>query len=469
MNFHRILGSAATALTLLVAACGGGGSADGGIGGTGGGGGGGIGGTGVALGTITGFGSVFVNGVEFSSSGTVIKRDDSTVSQSDLRVGMVARVDGSITNQQATTITVDSAIKGRVEQVIDANRMRVMGQTVQTDSQTLFENGVRPVQGDYIEVHGLPVAGGVVAAGFVERKSALASPPFVVAGFIASQNAAAQTFTVGALSVAYSGATISDMPGGSWVGLLVEVKGTACAGNPVCGTLTASKVEPWGLQVASASEAEVEGFVTSVSGSSFVLGNQAVAIGAGTRFENGTAADLVVGVKLEAEGSISGGVLTATKVQFKDGVRIEANVVSNGAGGLTLQGLPGIVVEATSNTELDGVTSVGALVAGNHLRIRGRLAPSNRVVASELELRSNAPDTRIELRGPVSAASNPTLTILGVAVDTTSISESNFKDRSDNAIGRAAFFSAAVSGQAVKVKGDLIGATPRWDEAELED
>ena len=83
MRKHRLLGGLAAALAILVAACGGGGGgADGGIGGTG-----------VALGTITGFGSVFVNGVEFSSDRAVIKLDDRTVAQSDLRVGMVAQVD----------------------------------------------------------------------------------------------------------------------------------------------------------------------------------------------------------------------------------------------------------------------------------------------------------------------------------------------------------------------------------------
>src|SRR5262245_66428647 len=81
------------------------------IGACGGGGGGGIGGTGasspdVSVGTITAFGSVWVNGVEFSSNGTVIKRDDNSVTQGELRVGMVARVDGSISAKTASTIVV---------------------------------------------------------------------------------------------------------------------------------------------------------------------------------------------------------------------------------------------------------------------------------------------------------------------------------------------------------------------------
>lgn len=459
MRKHRLLGGLAAALAILVAACGGGGGgADGGIGGTG-----------VALGTITGFGSVFVNGVEFSSDRAVIKLDDRTVAQSDLRVGMVAQVDGSIADARAATITVRSAIKGRVEQVVDANRMIVMGQTVQIDSQTAFDNGVRPVQGDVVEIHGLPVSDGVIAAGYIERKGTLGNPPFAVTGFVASQNTLAGTITIGGLSVAYRNADIGDMPGGSWVGRLVEVKGATCAGNPVCATLTATQVEPAGLQVEDADEAEVEGFVTLISGGGFVIGNQTVRTSANTVYENGTAADLVIGAKVEVEGAISGGVLTATKVEFEDGVRIEANVLTNSAGKLVLQGLDGVSVEVTSNTRLKDLASVGDLVAGNHVRIRGRQTAPNAVVATELELRSIAPDTSIELRGPVSSAASPILTLLGVRIDTSTIADANFRDEEDAVIGRAGFFAALKPGQAVEVDGELNGAVPVWDEAELED
>lgn len=462
MITKRWLTAAIAATALALSACGGGGG--GGIGGTGTG-----GGDGVAYGTITGFGSVWVNGVEYSSSGTVIKRDDNTVSQSDLRIGMIARVDGSIAARQAQSISVDSAIKGRVEQIVDANRMRVMGQTVQTDTATVFENGIRPTVGDYVEVHGLPVADGVVDAGFVERKSALADPPFVVTGFVRNHDTAAQTFTIGGLTVRYVGAVFNDMPAGGWNGLLAEVKGTACAASPVCGTLTASKVEPGGLQVASAAAAEIEGFVTAISAGGFTLGAQPVVVTASTRFENGVAGDLIVGAKLEAEGSISGGILTATKVSFRDNVRLEGDIASIVGNALTLAGLPGLTVDVTSLTELDGVTSVSALGVGNHLRIRGRAGAANRVTATELERRSTAPDSRVELRGPVASISNPTLTILGVVIDSSTVAESEFKDRADAPIGRAAFFAALRVGDPVKGRGDLVGGVVRWSELELED
>ena len=194
-NLKTWLTAAAAALAL--GACGGGG---GGIDGTGG---GGIDGTGVAYGTITAFGSIWVNGVEYSTSGSTIRLDDNSVTQADLRVGMVVRIDGSIANATAATVTVDDAVKGRVESVLDANRLIVMGQTVLLDNNTVRENSVVPVAGDYLEVHGLPTGDGVITAGYIERKTTLPTPPFAVKGLVRSHDTVARTFTVGTLTVNY--------------------------------------------------------------------------------------------------------------------------------------------------------------------------------------------------------------------------------------------------------------------------
>jgi Domain of unknown function (DUF5666) len=461
--------SAAVAAIALVA-CGGGGGGDsaGGIDGTGG---GGIDGTGMAFGTVTGFGSVFVNGIEFSTSNSTIKLDDSNVTQDDLRVGMVVRVDGSIDNRQAATITVDDAVKGRVEQVLDASRLVVMGQTVLIDNQTRLANGA-PAINDVVDVHGLPSADGVVTAGYIERKTTPATPPFAVKGFVKNHDTTARTFVVGTLTVAYSSATVTDMPAGSWNGLIIDAKGSTCAGQPVCGTLTASKVEPGGAPIASIAKAEVEGFVASGTAASFVLGSQQVVTSASTVFEGGLAEDVVVGAKLEAEGPISNGVLNAVKVSFRDNLRFEADVasVNAGAGTLTLAGLPGITVRTNALTAFKDVASLAGLAAPNHLRIKARPGADGSILALEVELRSTSSDSRLILQGPVGSVTGTTsLTILGVAVDTTTIAEGEFRNVGDAPIGRAAFFAAATPGTLVKARADRRGGTAVWEQIELED
>jgi Domain of unknown function (DUF5666) len=463
--------SLALVAALALAACGGG--DNGGIDGTGGGGNGGIDGTGVSYGTITGFGSVWVNGVKFETTGTTIKLDDNTVGQDDLRLGMVVRVNGSIDNRSAVSITVDDAIKGRVEQVIDASQMVVMGQTVQIDNQTRFDNGVVPVAGDYVEVHGLPVADGVIAGSYIEKKTTLATPPYAVKGFVKNHDTAARTFVVGTLNVSYAGATVNDMGSGLWNGRVVEVKGSTCAGNPVCGTLTASKVEPTGASVVSAPKAEFEGFVTALGANGFTLGATPVVTTASTVFEGGVAAEIVVGTKLEVEGRIDNGVLTAVKVSFRDNVELEGNVVSfdTVTNSVTLAGLPNVPVQVTSLTRFEEVASLEEVALGNHVRIKARPGPGAAVLAIEFELKSMAGDPRVILQGPVAAiGGTTTLTIQGTTVDTATVADNEFKGFDDLVLGRAAFFAGLQVGTLVKVRGELgAGDTVRWNQAELED
>ena len=338
----------------------------------------GTGGSGVtSTGTITAFGSIFVNGVEFSTGGATIVRDGNPATESNLRVGMVVTVNGSRSGSSgsATRIEVDDALKGFVEAKVDPNHWTVMGQTVLVDDRTRFENNVQPGVGDFAEVHGLVVADGTISGGFIEKKNA-PFPAFEVKGFVKNHNDASKTFDIGTLTVNYSNATINDMPnpaGNAWNGLLVEAKGNTCAAAPVCGTLTAGKVEPNGPQMREAAEFEIEGFVTSLTSTSdFVVGNQRVVTTGSTRFEGGVVGDIAVGVKLEVEGVLAGGVLTASKVEFGDSVKIEADIDTVGASSFTLRGLPGITVTVSSLTRFEGGASgLNNLVAGNHVRIRG--------------------------------------------------------------------------------------------------
>jgi len=442
---------------LALASCGGGTSGTGGSGVT-------------STGTITAFGSVFVNGVEFNTSGATIVLDDNPAAESNLRVGMVVTVSGSRSGSSgsATRIEVDDALKGFVEAKPDANHWTVMGQTVLVDDRTRFENNVQPGVGDFAEVHGLVVADGTISGGFIEKKNA-PFPAFEVKGFVKNHNDASKTFDIGTLTVNYSNASINDMPNPattSWNGLLVEAKGSTCAGAaPVCGTLTASKVEPNGPQMREAAEFEIEGFVTSLTSTSdFVVGNQRVVTTGSTRFEGGVASDIAVGVKLEVEGVLASGVVTASKVEFGDGIRIEADIDTVGASSFTLRGLPGITVTVNSLTQFEGgVSGLNNLVAGNHVRVRGRVSGSNTVIATEVERRSA--ESRVELQGPIQsitgASPNQIVTILGVAVDTTGVV---FED-----VNRSTFFSQAVAGTLVKARGSLNGSTVTWSEMELED
>ena len=459
MKWQRFTSIVASATTAIIVGCGGGG------------GGGGIGGTGaanVSVGTITAFGSVWVNGVEYSTANATIKRDDNTVAQSGLRVGMVARVDGSIDDKVANSIVVSSAAKGRVEAVPTATQMIVMGQTIVVDSATNFENNLRPVLGDYVEVHGLVVGDGQISAGFIEKKGAtLDTPPFAVKGLVKGHASGSTTFQIGTLTVTLgAGAVTNDMPSGSWNGLQVEVKGTACAGNPVCGTLTASKVEPEGV-TGDIAKVEFEGFVTILNADGFNLGAQRVVITGTTVFDGGTAADVLVGSKVEVEGVLSAGVLTATKVSFRENVRLEGNVaaVDIATNTFTLTGVTGVTIEVNALTQLNGL-SLGALT-GSHIEVRGRPGTGNNVVATEVKNGSGGNANRVIVQATASAVSAPTVTLLGIVMNTNG---ATYQDSNEASITQAQFFAQAAPGKLIKVRGVLSGATVSWnDEVQLED
>ncbi len=441
---------------------------------------GGIGGTGISSGAITGFGSIFVNGVEFDTSGASITMGGISVSESDLKLGMVVEVQGTISGASGTAITVvaEDAVKGPVDSVAaDGLSLVALGQTILVTNVTIIDNNIAGqdirnlTPGDLIEVHGLVKDDGVIGATRIELKGALVE--FRVKGFVENTDTGAQTFTIGALTVDYSAADTGDLAGGNPVnGQLVEVKGQNALG--LGGELIATKVEPERLGVANAAQAEVEGFVTSlVSTSDFDVSSQRVVTTGSTIFVGGLQGEIVVGLKVEVEGVLAGGILTATKVSFRDNVKLESDVASVGASSLTLAGLPGITVTVDSQTEFKGnATGFGDILTGDHVRIRGRPSTGNTVIASEVDERS--PDTDVVLQGPVDGPpaplADPILSILGVVVDTSAIVDANFEGLDDAATGRTAFFAAVAPARVVKAKGALgVGGTVAWDEIELED
>lgn len=457
---------------------------------------GGTGGTGISSGAITGFGSIFVNGVKFSTNGATIRRDDMSINESELHEGMIVEVQGTIassTSGTATTVEVEEAVRGPVEfksGTAAPGTLRVLGQTVRVDDTTLFDNNVPDFAAvnvsDLFEVHGLRRDDGEIVASFIERKTTPVT--FAVRGTVANHNASARTFTVGALTVNYVSAIINDMPaptGSNWNGLFVEVKGDRCTGtSPVCGTLNASKVEPEGLALANANQAEIEGFVTTLDPpAGFTVNAQRVLVTGATVFAGGLQDEIVPGVKLEVEGSLAGGVLTATKVKFKDSVRIESNASVSGSV-LVLEGLPGITVSANDFTEFDGTSATAANLAplnGRSVRIRGRASGTASVIASEIVDRGPADSNGdVSLQGvvPGASVSNPTFTILGVTVNTSALNPANdFRGVNDSPISPVAFFGALTpNGGLVKAKGELpvapggnVLAAGTLREVELED
>lgn len=437
----------------------------------------------ISSGTVTGFGSVFVNGVRFETSTAAFTINGKPGTQADLRVGHVVTVHGhrdDTGNSTADRIDFDDLVKGPVASVdAAAGTLVVLGQTVLTDADTSFDDNITGASlaglnaGDIVEVSGMRRADGDIQATRIEAKPA--GTVFEVTGVASNVDTAAHKLNVNALVVDYSAATVRDFPNGQPSnGDLVEAKGNSVNAS---GELVASSIElkrdpedaGAGMQV------EIEGLITRfVSATDFDVSGKPVTTNSSTRFENGSAADLALNVKVEAEGQVdANGVLVATQVQLEHQAssRIEARVdsVDAAANKLVVLGID-VTVNATTRVEDKGDQPVssfnlGSIVAGDFVEVRGAELPaeSNDVVAARLERRRS--EDEIRLSGVVDSASAPSFAILGVTIQTNAGTE--FRNSSEASISADDFFTNA-AGRIVEAQGTVSGGVFTAREVEFE-
>lgn len=438
----------------------------------------------IAQGPISGFGSVIVNGVHYSTNGATITVDDRPGTESELRVGQVVRIAGTLdtsgTSGAATSVTYDDDVEGPVQSIdLAGSRLVVLGQSVRVGAATSFGDSIVPRGleglriGDRVEVSGLAGSGGEIVATRIERKTATGA--FEVAGTASAVDTAARRLRIGNLTVDYASAQLSDFAGGQPAnGDVVEAKGTLNS----AGTLVATQLErrSTSLPGATNTKAEIEGLVTRfVSAADFDVAGARVTTTASTVFENGNAGSLGLDAAVEVTGTLDAtGRLVAQKVEFRrdSDLEIEGRVDSVNAAGNALTVL-GQAVRTTTQTRFEDKSSAALqrfsladVRAGDLVEVRGYR--DGQVLVATLLERENSTTSggSVEVKGPATAVSPPNLTVAGVLVATDSRTE--FRDKSGGSITAAAFFAAA-PGREVKVRGTLNGNTVLAERAELED
>lgn len=355
--------------------------------------GGGIGGSGIiSQGEIASFGSIVVNGTRFDTSNAtlIVKGEEIGVGDSIVRdnldIGRVVTVEGpgreDDTNAVADRVIYSNNVLGPVERISRFDRTTreivVLGQTVFVNTLTKFK-GISfhtITRNDVVEVSGLFDNTGAIWATFLEKTVAFTPGVIVeVNGFMKNLDTGLQTFRINDLTVDYSLADTSGLPGGVLAdGLQVEVEGTL---NATGGEMLATKIEPGDEFVAEdADEIEVMGFVTRiVTISEFTLGNQMVVVEEGAVIVDGELMDIASGVKLEAAGTLVDSVLYAHEIEFWGPDQIE------------VEGLVTDIVSGSEFTVGDQVTVTNAetvfengnpedIVLGINVEIKGRLLGS---------------------------------------------------------------------------------------------
>ena len=394
--FQRVVAGVAVAASALLVACGGGSDASGGTA------------EATYQGTVSGFGSVIVNGVRFDDSAARITVDDAVVSAGALKLGMRADVTGTVSadgsSGSASSCVVDTSVRGAIASIdTAASRFTIRGIAVQVDDKTVFEgagNLAALKVGDWVEVHGsVDFNLRVVQATRVEVK-----PPEEVGRVVLFGKATgvtATTFTLGDLTVNYAAARLIGFDANTIAeGAVVRVRSNASpVGNVLQATVVKAVKAP---RLLDGTPAAVEGRVQQfVNIGNFQVSGTAVDA-TNAQFQFGSAADVSEGKRVIVFGTLANGKIVATKVRIfrpdLDGEVRLIGMVSDYVSTASFK-VRGVAVDASAAVFEDGTAA--ELMDGRLVEIKGQSVGSV-VKATKVEFEESKNGSNAVLTGVVS-------------------------------------------------------------------
>lgn len=431
-----------------------------------------------SVGVISGFGSVIVNGVRFDDSRATITMDDAVATRDRLRVGMRVQVRGRIHADGtgvADSIQYNDCMQGPITALNRVqNTVAVMGQTAWVDDDTVLDGvTLRDMNsfavGDWVEVSCVPdAATNRWRVTRMERLGAFEDGVSAIEakGPVAGLDLAAGTFTMNGMQVDFHGVAAGDRPAGLANGMTVEVSGRHYAS----GVFTADRLRDRDRDRLSRPDGEgeeLEGYVSAfVSIADFVLDGQKVDASAAV-IRNGTAADIADGVKVEVEGTMSGGVLVASVVVIKlqNNLRVEAGLQAKDTT-LSTVTLLGRTFKITADTELRDriasptqpkVVTLEAFNPADRLELKAYKDSAGNLIATRIE-RSEA-DALVVVKGPADSKVPVTrLVLFGIAVDTGAATR--YRDLGGTLVDAATFYDGVAVPPAVPSIVHARGVVP---------
>ena len=302
--------------------------------------GGGTSGTGVSTGSITGFGSVMMNGVHFLTDNEVapgfvtmkmfMGMDNSSMMARDLfRIGMVVIIHHGPNDNNAQQIEYQDNLQGPIaaKNFGAENTVTILGQTVVVDDAAVFASL------DLNEI--VEVSGFVDSAGRIRASYIAMVPCSMMMGMCTASEYEVKGYVSGLSS---SGFRLGPLPSGTGTTVTVSFSPAVGAGladgmyvqvgttdpQPVSGVITATRIQILSPRTDFPENAAValEGLVTappSGSGSllSFEVEGKRVQTDGGTQYSGGTSANLQPDVRLQVQGTENGGILSAGKIIFQ--------------------------------------------------------------------------------------------------------------------------------------------------------
>ncbi len=391
----------------------------------------GIGGSGfISTGTITSFGSVFVNGVEFDTDSSTYTIDDIDGSQVDLRIGMVVQVSGSINPDgvtgTATHINYAENLEGAVSNLITTagggKQFTILQQTVMvSEANTAFEGMafIDIADDSVLEVSGYYNQEGMLKASYIKFKDANSSDAtiFEIKGQI--MQLSGTRFKLQGVDVDASGANLTGLPNGALANkLYVKVEGLV-----VNDVIIATLIKGQG-SISVDDDVEIQGIITRyVSISDFDINDRTVNAENATILPPGLV--LKVGVELEADGRVVNEILIASQIEARDGASgVNAKVVSGSIdlvnNRFSVEVLPGqlVSVQLTSSTLLvddagdNDSLLLSELNVDDFVEVKGFESGAGLITATRVKRNDEVSKTK--LQGKVTATTINSFTVLGV-------------------------------------------------------
>ncbi|MGA1372583.1 MAG: DUF5666 domain-containing protein, partial [Pseudomonadales bacterium] len=442
-------------------------------------------------GSVTGFGSVWVNGIRYDTSNAIVQfKDDGTKAESDLKLGMRVVLVGSRSgdSRSASQIRYDSDLEGPVSSISPnadnpaIGSFTLLGQEVIVDANTVFDDRITDANADgrvdlqdlapgaaplIVEVSGFPTADGFLATR-IEPGNDAPDAEFEVKGTVADLDVVPGTFKIGNLVVIWEAADLDAESFGSNTlsnTQFVEVKGVLEAD----GRLSATRIQiedPFDDNYDdNGTEFEIEGLLQAVD---TAADPDTVTIN-GQTFKVQDASRLVgfVGRKVEIEGTFNAdGILilkagaAGAKIEQENNIRVEDRIQTVESTRFTTR--LGVVIEPTGTSRVEDDAAggdrltpeqfLGRVRAGDLIQARGYRDSAGTVNWTRIKRDDEEDDTGCALRGPVDNGSitDPTFRILGVTIDTATITQVNGFRGVDGAVtDRSGFFTALTEGTVV--------------------
>lgn len=399
------------ASAVALSACGGGGSSGGAAATS----------AGVSSGTVTGFGSIVVDGIHYDDKKVILSVDspasapDSPASGASVEVKLGHHVEltftGNESNSSASSVTVSAEVVGKVSAITPD--IVVAGQTIKVNANaaigpvTFFEglSSAADIKvGDRLEVHGAPIALGVIQATRIELRPAT-DVWLRISGTVASLTGTPGTFQIGGETINVDANTKLSPAGATLAnGQRVAVwSNTPAVGNVVTASFIRIKKALPGIDT----DARVAGAITDCTGicdASFKVGG--IAINAtSAEFVNGTKTGLTNGKWVELRGTVDlvTGTITATRVTFRKVAVGDLEVTLKGAitdfVDSTHFKVRGVAV-TTDGTIVIGASCIAPLAQGTLVSIGGTVSGLS-VLAKTVDCLSTLEGLSIEGKGTI--------------------------------------------------------------------